>query len=76
MTIAHLAMPDLVRTEAYRVDVETTSELTRGRTVVDLYAQTGRPPNVDVGREIDRARFIDLLIEAVRTVGAVEAGTH
>jgi pyrimidine-specific ribonucleoside hydrolase len=76
VTIAHLATPDLVRTEAYRVDVETTSELTRGRTVVDLYAQTGRPPNVDVGREIDRARFIDLLIEAVRTVGAVEAGTH
>ena len=42
VTVAHLAMPDLVRTEAYRVDVETTSELTRGRTVVDLYAQTGR----------------------------------
>ena len=43
---------------------------------MDLYAQTGRPPNVDVGGEIDRARFIDLLIEAVRTVGAVEAGAR
>lgn len=76
VTVAHLALPDLVRTVPYRVDVETTSELTRGRTVVDLYAQTGRAPNVEVGREIDRERFIDLLIEAVRVVGAVEAGAR
>jgi pyrimidine-specific ribonucleoside hydrolase len=76
VSVAHLAVPDLVRTEAYRVDVETTSELTRGRTVVDRYAQTGRPPNVDVGGEIDRARFVDLLIDAVRVAGAVEAGAR
>ncbi|MEA2612406.1 MAG: pyrimidine-specific ribonucleoside hydrolase [Chloroflexota bacterium] len=76
VSVAHLAVPDLVRTVPYRVDVETASELTRGRTVVDLYAQTGRPPNVDVGREIDRERFVDLLIEAVATVGAVEAGAR
>jgi len=76
VTVAHLALPDLVRTMPYRVDVETTSELTRGRTVVDLYAQTGRPPNVDVGGEIDRDRFVDLLIDAVQAVGAVEAGAR
>ena len=76
VTVAQLAVPDLVRTVPYRVDVETTSELTRGRTVVDLYAQTGRPSNVDVGREIDRERFVDLLIDAVAAVGAVEAGAR
>ena len=76
VTVAHLAVPDLVRTVPYRVDVETTSELTRGRTVVDLYAQTGRAPNVHVGREIDRERFVDLLIEGVAAVGAVEAGAR
>jgi pyrimidine-specific ribonucleoside hydrolase len=76
VSVAHLAVPDLVRTVPYRVDVETTSQLTRGRTVVDLYGQTGRPPNVDVGREIDRERFVDLLIDAVRSVGAVEAGAR
>jgi pyrimidine-specific ribonucleoside hydrolase len=70
VAVGHLALPDLVRTEAYRVDVETTSELTRGRTVVDLHALTGRPPNVDVGVEIDRARFVDVLIDAVASVGA------
>ena len=56
VSVAQLALPDLVRTVAYRVDVETTSELTRGRTVVDLHGLTGRPPNVDVGVEIDRAQ--------------------
>lgn len=70
MAVAHLAVPGLVGTVPYRVDVETSSELTRGRTVVDLYAQTGLPPNADVGRTIERERFVDLLIDAVRVVGA------
>ena len=69
VAVGHLAIPDLVRTEAYRVDVETTSELTRGRTVVDLHGLTGKPPNVDVGMAIDRDRFIDVLIEAVGAMG-------
>jgi inosine-uridine nucleoside N-ribohydrolase len=76
VAVGHLAVPSLVRTAAYRVDVETISPLTRGRTVVDLYGQTGKPPNVDVGLEIDRASFIDLLIDAVRSVGAVGASAR
>ena len=74
VAVAQLALPDLVRTVPYRVDVETTSELTRGRTVVDLHGLTGRPPNVDVGVEIDRARFVDVLVEAVASVGATGPG--
>jgi pyrimidine-specific ribonucleoside hydrolase len=70
VAVAHLAVSDLVETEAYRVDVETGSELTRGRTVVDLHHLTGQPPNVDVGLRIDRSRFIDLLVDAVRAVGS------
>ncbi|MGK2852205.1 MAG: nucleoside hydrolase [Candidatus Limnocylindrales bacterium] len=73
VAVGHLALPDLVGTRPYRVDIETASALTRGRTVVDLYAQTGLPPNADVGRTIDRDRFIDVLIDAVRVIGA-EAG--
>jgi pyrimidine-specific ribonucleoside hydrolase len=72
VAIGHLALPDLVRTEAYRVDVETTSELTRGRTVVDLHGLTGKPPNVDVGVAIDRERFIDALIDAVGSIGPAD----
>jgi pyrimidine-specific ribonucleoside hydrolase len=74
VAVAHLALPDLVRTAAYRVDVETTSELTRGRTVVDLHGLTGRPPNAEVGVAIDRARFADVLVEAVASVGAARPG--
>lgn len=75
VTVAHLALADLVQTIAYRVDVETTSELTRGRTVVDLHGLTGRPPNADVGVAIDRPRFIDVLVGAVATVGATDVAT-
>jgi len=45
--------------------VETESELTRGRTVVDLHGLRGLPPNVMVGTAIDRAGFIDLLVDAI-----------
>ena len=68
VTVGHLAAPDLVETSAYRVDIETVSELTRGRTVVDLHGLTGRPPNAEVGMSIDRPRFIDMLIEAVASI--------
>jgi pyrimidine-specific ribonucleoside hydrolase len=74
VAVAHLALPDLVRTAAYRVDVETTGELTRGRTVVDLHGLTGRPPNAEVGVAIDRARFADVLVDAVASVGAARPG--
>jgi pyrimidine-specific ribonucleoside hydrolase len=70
VVVAHLAVPDLVRTVAYRVDVETTSELTRGRTVVDLHGLTGLRPNADVGLSIDRSRFVDHLVDAVAAVRA------
>ena len=69
VAVAHLAVPGLVQTVPYRVDVETESELTRGRTAVDLHGLTALPPNADVGVAIDRPRFIDLLVEAVATTG-------
>jgi purine nucleosidase/pyrimidine-specific ribonucleoside hydrolase len=72
VAVAHLAVPDLVRTVPYRVDVETGSELTRGRTVVDVHGLTGLPPNAEVGVAIDRGRFVDLLVDAVAVVGAGE----
>ena len=65
VAVARLVVPSLVTEQAYRVDVETESELTRGRTVVDLHGLRGRPPNVVVGTGIDRPRFIDLLVDAI-----------
>jgi pyrimidine-specific ribonucleoside hydrolase len=65
VAVARLVVPGLVREIPYRVDVETESELTRGRTVVDLHGLRGLPPNARVGVEIDRPRFIDLLVDAI-----------
>ncbi len=65
VAVAHVALPGLVTTRRYHVDVETTGDITRGRTVVDDRGQPGAPPNVDVALDIDRAAFADLVIEAV-----------
>lgn len=65
VAVAHVLGQGLVETRPYRVDVETDSELTRGRTVVDLHGISGRPVNADVGVGIDRPRFVELLQTAV-----------
>ena len=65
VAVAHVALPGLVTTRRYHVDVETTGDITRGRTVVDDRGQPGESPNVDVALDIDRAAFAELVIEAV-----------
>lgn len=65
VAVAHVLDLGLVDTRPYRVDIETESALTRGRTVVDVHAISGKPANADVGVGVDRAGFIDLLLRAV-----------
>ena len=65
VAVAHVALPGLVATAEHRVDIETVSDLTRGRTVVDLRGVGGRPSNAEVGTSIDRDRFVAMLVEAV-----------
>ncbi len=65
VAVAHLAAPGLVTTSLLRVDVETGGDLTRGRTVVDREGLRGLPANVEAGIDIDRARFVDLLVSAI-----------
>lgn len=50
-------------------DVETTGELTIGRTVFDLYHRLQKAPNMRVALGADRERFVALLMETLaRTV--------
>jgi pyrimidine-specific ribonucleoside hydrolase len=65
VAIAHLAHPGLVTTARVNVVVELAGEYTRGRTVVDLHHVTDREPNAEVGLDIDRERFVDLLRVAI-----------
>ena len=65
VAVAWLVEPDLVASTPLRVDVETAGVQTRGRTVADPEALSGRPVNAEVGRSIDRQRLIDMVVDAV-----------
>lgn len=65
VAVAHVLGLGLVGTERHRIDVETESDLTRGRTVVDLRGLSGRAPNAHLGVSIDRDAFVSLLLAAV-----------
>jgi pyrimidine-specific ribonucleoside hydrolase len=65
VAVGHVATGDLVETRPYRVDIEITSELTLGRTVVDREGLSGQPPNAEVGVAVDRDRFVDMIFDAV-----------
>ena len=69
VAVAHLLRPGLVETRYRNVAVELESELCRGRTVVDLWRRTDRPPNAHVGVEIDVDAFFDLLVERIASLG-------
>jgi len=58
--------PKVVTTQPMHVDVETQGELTLGRTVCDARRQSKSQPNVDVGLELDRALFLQILIDCLR----------
>jgi inosine-uridine nucleoside N-ribohydrolase len=69
VALAHAFQPGLVRTEHLNVEVETQSELCRGRTVVDLWKRTDRPANAEVGVDIDGDAFFGLLLDRIATLG-------
>ncbi|MCA1688163.1 MAG: nucleoside hydrolase [Actinobacteria bacterium] len=66
VAVAAVLEPGLLTTRPMRVEVECESELTRGETVCDFYGVTGEPPNAEVGVELDREGFFELLY---RTLG-------
>jgi inosine-uridine nucleoside N-ribohydrolase len=66
VAVAAVLEPDLLKTRPMRVDIECESDLTRGETVCDFYGVTGKPPNAEVGVELDREAFFELLEEVFR----------
>jgi inosine-uridine nucleoside N-ribohydrolase len=63
VALAHVFRPELVETAHRHVAIDCTSELCRGRTVVDLWRRTENEPNAHVGVGIDGRAFIELLLE-------------
>lgn len=66
-TIAWLIDPDMFKSVKMNVDVETEGELTRGETVCDYYRQTDKPQNTTVLLDIDRQKFIDLIMKSLKS---------
>jgi pyrimidine-specific ribonucleoside hydrolase len=69
VAVAHVLDPTLVGTLPRNVEVETSSLLCDGRTVVDRWLVTGRPPNADVAIGVDAPRFLELLVERIGSLG-------
>jgi inosine-uridine nucleoside N-ribohydrolase len=65
VAVAYLLRQELVETRFRNVEVELDSELCRGRTVVDLWSRTDRPANANVGVDLDRDGFFELLLERI-----------
>ena len=69
VAVAHVILPGLVETQLRNVEVELVSDLCLGRTVVDLWRRTDRPPNVHVGVGLDVDAFFSFLFERIARLG-------
>jgi inosine-uridine nucleoside N-ribohydrolase len=62
VAVAYAFQPELVEVVERNVEIETVSDLCRGRTVVDLWRRTENDPNAKVGVGIDAEAFLELLV--------------
>ncbi len=65
VAVAAVLETGLLKTRPMRVDVECESDLTRGETVCDYHGVMGKKPNAEVGVELDRQGFFELLYGAL-----------
>lgn len=72
VTIAHLIDPTLVTVLPMNVRIEVSSPLCIGRTVVDRWAVTGLPANALVGIDIDRDRFVTLMLDRLGAFASLD----
>ncbi|APG83219.1 nucleoside hydrolase [Sinorhizobium americanum] len=66
--IAYLLRPELFTGRDCNVEIETTSALTTGMTVVDWWQVTGRKHNAKVMRHIDDEGFFELLTDRLARI--------
>ena len=64
-----LIHPEIFDIRPMYVQIETEGELCRGTTVGDWFGTTGHAPNAECILGVDRERFADLLVEAMKYYG-------
>ena len=73
VAVAALLHPEMMEMKDYYVEIELGGDYCRGMTVADKLGLSGKKPNVRAIMNIDRDAFADLLVEAARTYGEVQA---
>ena len=71
LAVASVIDPEVIKTKHRRVDIETSGELTRGMTLVDIYQVTGKVPNADVALDLDNGKFVSMMSSAIKELNAV-----
>lgn len=64
--VAAVIDPSIVDTVPMHVDIEINGSYTRGRTVADNRRRGNAPMNVDVGTNIDREKFLNIMYDSLR----------
>jgi inosine-uridine nucleoside N-ribohydrolase len=72
LAVAHLVRPEVIKTRKMNVEIETAGELTRGRTVADVYGISKHKPNAEVALEVDLPLFKELLFQAMHKLDAAK----
>lgn len=65
--VMFLLHPEFFKGTDYYVEMSTEG-ITAGATVVDLYNETGKKPNVHVLHDVDREAFVSVFMQAVQTI--------
>jgi inosine-uridine nucleoside N-ribohydrolase len=68
LAVAQVFRPDLVETKDRGVKIDTESELSRGRTLVDLWGRAKWEANCRVAVDVDAEGFCELLIERINSL--------
>jgi pyrimidine-specific ribonucleoside hydrolase len=66
LAVSYLIQPEILKTRHLHVAIETKGDLTRGRTVVDVYGITGIKPNADVAFDVDVDLFKTMMVDAIK----------
>ncbi|MCF6334461.1 MAG: nucleoside hydrolase [Spirochaetales bacterium] len=66
LAVAAVIDPTVVGTKFLNVVVDTSSELSRGATLVDIYGATERKPNVDVALKVDTPKFVGFMLDSIK----------
>ncbi len=61
-----LLHPEIFTIRDYYVEIETTGEYCRGATIADVRGNMGKEPNASCILDLDRDKFAEYLIEAIR----------